>query len=101
MTCAYRCISPQCYDEVYANDEVSPLTVQVACTRCMASRHNKSLSAQQDSNVCVPLQIEEGEVDTERGRQFSACFRKLHKKDSDDKLAEQRKQRAAEKAAKQ
>lgn len=22
MTCAYRCISPQCYDEVYAKDEV-------------------------------------------------------------------------------
>ena len=21
MTCAYRCISPQCYEEVYAKDE--------------------------------------------------------------------------------
>jgi hypothetical protein len=101
MTCAYRCISPQCYDEVYANDEVS----HMACARCMASRQPacgyQSLSTQQGTNVCASLQIEEGEVDTERGRQFSACFRKLHKKENDDKLAEQRKQRAAEKAAKQ
>jgi hypothetical protein len=45
-------------------------------------------------------QIEEGEVDTERGRQFSACFRKLHKKDQDTRLAEQRKEKAAAKGKK-
>mmetsp|Transcript_92634 Transcript_92634/g.135398 ORF Transcript_92634/g.135398 Transcript_92634/m.135398 type:complete len:124 (-) Transcript_92634:204-575(-) len=65
MTCAYRCISPECFDEVYAKDE-----------------------------------IEEGEVDTERGRQFSSCFRKSHKKEQDAKLAEERKQRAAAKTTK-
>jgi len=45
-------------------------------------------------------QIEEGEVDTERGRQFSSCFRKSHKKEQDAKLAEERKQRAAAKTTK-
>jgi len=39
-------------------------------------------------------------VDTERGRQFSSCFRKLHKKEQDAKLAEQRKERAAAKGKK-
>mmetsp|Transcript_21115 Transcript_21115/g.33103 ORF Transcript_21115/g.33103 Transcript_21115/m.33103 type:complete len:124 (-) Transcript_21115:295-666(-) len=62
-TCAYKCISSECYDEVYAKDE-----------------------------------IEEGEVDTERGRQFNACFRRVYKKEQDDKLAQQRKEKAARKA---
>ena len=46
-------------------------------------------------------EIEEGEVDTERGRQFTACFRKQHKKENDARLAEQRAERAAAKANKE
>ena len=46
------------------------------------------------------VQIEEGEVDTERGRLFSSCFRKLHKKELDEIAAEKRRERAAAKGKK-
>mmetsp|Transcript_52769 Transcript_52769/g.107657 ORF Transcript_52769/g.107657 Transcript_52769/m.107657 type:complete len:126 (-) Transcript_52769:145-522(-) len=64
LTCTYRCISPECYEEVYSKDE-----------------------------------IEEGEVDTERGRLFSACFRRMHKKDKDAALEKARKEKAERRAA--
>ena len=41
------------------------------------------------------LQIEEGEVDTDRSRQFSACFRRLHKKEQDELMRQQREERLA------
>jgi len=39
MTCAYRCISPECYEEVYAKDEVSsvPSSPRSACLPCLHS----------------------------------------------------------------
>ena len=46
------------------------------------------------------VKIEEGEVDTERGRLFSSCFRKLHKKELDEIAAEKRRERAAAKGKK-
>lgn len=60
LTCTYRCVSPDCYEEIYAKDE-----------------------------------IEEGEVDTERGRLFSSCFRRLHKKETEELKKKQREEKAA------
>jgi len=38
MTCAYRCISPECFDEVYAKDEVCPIPIlAVSCLRGSAA----------------------------------------------------------------
>jgi hypothetical protein len=39
-------------------------------------------------------QIEEGEVDTERSRQFAICFRKAYKKELDAKRDQDRKEKA-------
>ena len=39
-------------------------------------------------------QIEEGEVDTERGRAFSLCFRRQHKKEQDAKRDQERREKA-------
>ncbi len=42
-------------------------------------------------------QIEEGEVDADRGRQFAACFRRLFKKEQDELMRQQREERLAKK----
>jgi hypothetical protein len=44
-----------------------------------------------------PFQIEEGEVDADRGRQFAACFRRLFKKEQDELMRQQREERLAKK----
>jgi hypothetical protein len=44
-----------------------------------------------------PEQIEEGEVDADRGRQFAACFRRLFKKEQDELMRQQREERLAKK----
>ena len=36
-------------------------------------------------------------MDADRGRQFSACFRRLHKKEQDELLRQQREERRAKK----
>mmetsp|Transcript_30967 Transcript_30967/g.48537 ORF Transcript_30967/g.48537 Transcript_30967/m.48537 type:complete len:105 (+) Transcript_30967:59-373(+) len=61
--CVYKCISLQCYDEVYAHDE-----------------------------------LEEGEVDTERSRQFGFCFRKYFRQEQEARLEKQRKESDERKA---
>ncbi|EKX43220.1 hypothetical protein GUITHDRAFT_140783 [Guillardia theta CCMP2712] len=58
LSCTYKCISPACYEEIYAKDE-----------------------------------LEEGEVDTERSRLFSACFRKEHRAQQQTALDEARQER--------
>mmetsp|Transcript_35327 Transcript_35327/g.73975 ORF Transcript_35327/g.73975 Transcript_35327/m.73975 type:complete len:129 (-) Transcript_35327:104-490(-) len=62
LMCTYRCINPECNEEVYGKDE-----------------------------------IEEGEVDADRGRQFAACFRRLFKKEQDELMRQQREERLAKK----
>ena len=42
-------------------------------------------------------QIEEGEVDADRGRQFAACFRRMFKKEQDELMRQQREERLAKK----
>ena len=44
-----------------------------------------------------PEQIEEGEVDAGRGRQFAACFRRMFKKEQDELMRQQREERLAKK----
>ena len=76
--CTYRCISPECFDEIYARDEVP----HIACIFRMTLTR-------------PALQIEEGEVDAERGRLFGACFRRMHKKEQDEIIRQQREERLA------
>uniref|UniRef100_A0A7S0Z2W1 Uncharacterized protein n=1 Tax=Hemiselmis tepida TaxID=464990 RepID=A0A7S0Z2W1_9CRYP len=63
-TCTYRCMSPTCFTEVYAHDE-----------------------------------LEEGEVDTERARQYAFCFKKAFRKQQDEKNEKLRKEAAERRAA--
>ena len=50
-----------------------------------------------DIDTCVVWQLEEGEGDTERGRQFSACFRRMHKKEQELRVQQQREEKQARK----
>ncbi len=43
--------------------------------------------------TCAHTQIEEGEVDTERGRQFSTCFRKQYKREKDEAMEQARREK--------
>ena len=61
-------------------------------TRCAAH----SLHLSHDAHTPCP-QIEEGEVDAERGRLFGACFRRMHKKEQDEIIRQQREERLAKK----
>uniref|UniRef100_A0A6U4UP22 Uncharacterized protein n=1 Tax=Hemiselmis andersenii TaxID=464988 RepID=A0A6U4UP22_HEMAN len=63
-TCTYQCMSPACFSEVYAHDE-----------------------------------LEEGEVDTERARQYAFCFKKAFRKQQDEKNEKLRKEAAERRAA--
>mmetsp|Transcript_33340 Transcript_33340/g.65041 ORF Transcript_33340/g.65041 Transcript_33340/m.65041 type:complete len:143 (+) Transcript_33340:203-631(+) len=64
QTCTYRCMSPNCFHEVYAHDE-----------------------------------LEEGEVDTERARQYAFCFKKAFRKDLEERNSKLRKEAADRRAA--
>jgi hypothetical protein len=44
------------------------------------------------------IQLEEGEVDVERARQYSFCFKRQHRKDTEAKMEKMRREAAERRA---
>lgn len=65
LHCAYRCASNVCFEEVYSHDPVCCATLR----RAVVSPTRISLAAQ----------LEEGEIDTNRNRQYMTCYRREYR----------------------
>jgi hypothetical protein len=45
------------------------------------------------------MQLEEGEVDVERARQYTYCFKRLHRRETEAKMEKMRREAAERRAA--
>lgn len=86
--CILRCMSEQCYQQVYAKCALDERTSATARTR------NSSLTRPNATNTQFRDPLEDGELDHVRGRVFRSCYKRALREEADAERQRQRQQEA-------
>ena len=102
MNCQYKCISEPCYHEIYGHDEVAscclPYRVVPNAPPTLCAQRTLLCTVAPALTSLPPLQLEEGEVDTERGRLFGFCYRRFFRAEMEERKERVRKESAEQRA---